>query len=136
MAFLALSEVTPVTHAVGNTIKRVVIIIASVFVFRNPLSQMGAIGSIVAIAGSVPCPIHSHIHIHSPFSHSQIYLLLCFLCPRFNSNVFISLLQKIYIYICTFIFSSSLSQYSALFPCKEHLCIKGYTLVESSGVRD
>ena len=30
------------THAVGNTIKRVVIILASVIVFKNPLTPLGA----------------------------------------------------------------------------------------------
>jgi solute carrier family 35 protein E1 len=51
VAFLALSEVAPVTHAVGNTIKRVVIILASVVAFRNPLSPAGALGSAVAVFG-------------------------------------------------------------------------------------
>ena len=53
VAFLALSEVAPVTHAVANTVKRVVIIIASVLVFRNPVSQLGAIGSAIAILGAM-----------------------------------------------------------------------------------
>jgi len=53
VAFLALSEVAPVTHAVGNTIKRVVIILASVVVFRNPLSGLGALGSAIAILGTL-----------------------------------------------------------------------------------
>jgi len=53
VAFLALSEVAPVTHAVGNTIKRVVIILASVVVFQNPLSGLGALGSAIAIAGTL-----------------------------------------------------------------------------------
>jgi len=53
VAFLALSEVAPVTHAVGNTIKRVVIILASVIVFQNPLSPLGALGSAVAVFGTL-----------------------------------------------------------------------------------
>jgi len=53
VAFLALSEVAPVTHAVGNTIKRVVIILASVIVFQNPLSPLGALGSAIAVGGCV-----------------------------------------------------------------------------------
>jgi solute carrier family 35 protein E1 len=53
VAFLALSEVAPVTHAVTNTVKRVVIILASVLVFRNPVSKLGAIGSGVAILGAM-----------------------------------------------------------------------------------
>jgi solute carrier family 35 protein E1 len=52
VAFLALSEVAPVTHAVANTVKRVVIILASVLVFRNPVSKLGAIGSALAIGGA------------------------------------------------------------------------------------
>ena len=34
VAFLALAEVAPVTHAVTNTVKRVVIILASILVFK------------------------------------------------------------------------------------------------------
>ena len=52
VAFLALSEVAPVTHAVTNTVKRVVIILASVVVFRTPVTPLGMIGSAVAIAGA------------------------------------------------------------------------------------
>lgn len=41
------------THAVGNTIKRVVIIVASVIAFNTPMSQGSIIGSSVAIAGTL-----------------------------------------------------------------------------------
>lgn len=50
-AFLALSSVHPVTHAVANTIKRVAVIVISVLWFRNPLTLTGALGSAIAIAG-------------------------------------------------------------------------------------
>jgi solute carrier family 35 protein E1 len=50
-AFLALSSVHPVTHAVANTIKRVAVIVLSVLYFRNPLTLTGAVGSAVAIFG-------------------------------------------------------------------------------------
>mmetsp|Transcript_6687 Transcript_6687/g.8749 ORF Transcript_6687/g.8749 Transcript_6687/m.8749 type:complete len:417 (+) Transcript_6687:335-1585(+) len=49
--YLALSNVHPVTLAVGNTMKRVFIIVASVIVFRNPISPKAAIGSAVGISG-------------------------------------------------------------------------------------
>jgi solute carrier family 35 protein E1 len=48
---LALDNVAPVTHALGNTIKRVVIIITSVLVFGTKMTTQGMIGSTVAIAG-------------------------------------------------------------------------------------
>lgn len=49
--YLALSNVHPVTLAVGNTMKRVFIILASVIVFRNPVSLQTAIGSAIGIGG-------------------------------------------------------------------------------------
>jgi len=53
VAFLALGKVNPVTHAVGNTIKRVVIIVASVIAFKTPMSRGSIIGSSIAIAGTL-----------------------------------------------------------------------------------
>ncbi|KAJ1457833.1 triose-phosphate transporter family-domain-containing protein [Pelagophyceae sp. CCMP2097] len=53
VAFLALGRVNPVTHAVGNTIKRVVIIIASVIAFKTPISGLGIVGSSIAILGTL-----------------------------------------------------------------------------------
>ena len=50
-AFLALSSVHPVTHAVANTIKRVAVIVVSVLYFRNPITLQGAAGSTIAIIG-------------------------------------------------------------------------------------
>lgn len=46
-------QVNPVTHAVGNTIKRVVIIVASVIAFKTPMSTGSIVGSSVAIAGTL-----------------------------------------------------------------------------------
>jgi len=53
VAFLALGKVNPVTHAVGNTIKRVVIIVASVIAFKTPMSTGSIIGSSIAILGTL-----------------------------------------------------------------------------------
>ena len=50
-AFIALSSVHPVTHAVANTIKRVAVIVISVLYFRNPLTASGVGGSTIAIIG-------------------------------------------------------------------------------------
>mmetsp|Transcript_2111 Transcript_2111/g.3870 ORF Transcript_2111/g.3870 Transcript_2111/m.3870 type:complete len:459 (+) Transcript_2111:88-1464(+) len=49
--YLALSNVHPVTLAVGNTMKRVFIMVASVLVFRNPVSLQAGIGSAIGISG-------------------------------------------------------------------------------------
>ena len=49
--YLALGSVHPVTLAVGNTMKRVFILVASVMVFHNPISVQAMIGSAVGIGG-------------------------------------------------------------------------------------
>jgi len=49
--YWTLSRVTPVTLAVGNTVKRVFIIVASVIVLGNEVGTKSIIGSSVAICG-------------------------------------------------------------------------------------
>ena len=51
VAFKALDSVHPITHAVANTVKRIVIIVTSVIVFQNPVTKANAIGSGIALAG-------------------------------------------------------------------------------------
>jgi solute carrier family 35 protein E1 len=51
MAFLCLDNVSPVSHALGNTLKRVFIILSSMVVFGNRMTLRGAIGSVTAIGG-------------------------------------------------------------------------------------
>mmetsp|Transcript_12012 Transcript_12012/g.28754 ORF Transcript_12012/g.28754 Transcript_12012/m.28754 type:complete len:426 (-) Transcript_12012:151-1428(-) len=53
VAFLALGKLDPVSHAVCNTMKRVVIIITAIFVFRNPVTGLGVLGSSIAILGTL-----------------------------------------------------------------------------------
>jgi len=52
-SFLALEKLSPVTHSVANTLKRVVIIVASCIVFKTPMSLLGGIGSGIAVAGTL-----------------------------------------------------------------------------------
>merc|ERR1719389_266503 len=53
VAFLALGKLDPVSHAVSNTMKRVVIIITSVVVFRTAVTPLGIAGSSIAILGTL-----------------------------------------------------------------------------------
>ncbi|XP_024973035.1 triose phosphate/phosphate translocator, non-green plastid, chloroplastic-like [Cynara cardunculus var. scolymus] len=51
VAYMILQRVSPVTHSVGNCVKRVVVIVSSIFFFRTPVSLINAIGTAVALAG-------------------------------------------------------------------------------------
>ncbi|XWS57950.1 hypothetical protein CRYUN_Cryun09bG0216900 [Craigia yunnanensis] len=48
----ALDEISPLTFSVGNTMKRVVVIVSTVLVFRNPVRPLNALGSGIAILGT------------------------------------------------------------------------------------
>lgn len=52
VAMKALKNVHPVTHAIGNTMRRVVIMLICIAVFHTPMSAAGAVGSAIAIGGS------------------------------------------------------------------------------------
>ncbi|CAL9767154.1 unnamed protein product [Musa acuminata subsp. burmannicoides] len=50
-SYMILAEVSPITHSVGNCVKRVVVIISSVLFFRTPVSPLNSIGTGVALIG-------------------------------------------------------------------------------------
>ncbi|KAI3444901.1 hypothetical protein Pfo_001566 [Paulownia fortunei] len=51
-SYEALDDISPLTFSVGNTMKRVVVIVATVLVFRNPVRPLNALGSAIAIFGT------------------------------------------------------------------------------------
>jgi len=51
VSYMILQRVSPVTHSIGNCLKRVIVIVASVIVFQNPMSRQNMLGTAVALAG-------------------------------------------------------------------------------------
>jgi len=51
VAMYTLDTVHPITHAVGNTIKRVILIVFSVIAFGTTMTTQSVVGSAIAIAG-------------------------------------------------------------------------------------
>lgn len=49
VAYMILQKVSPVTHSVGNCVKRVVVIVSSVIFFRTPVSPINALGKIAIL---------------------------------------------------------------------------------------
>uniref|UniRef100_A0A7S3B4Y5 Sugar phosphate transporter domain-containing protein n=1 Tax=Haptolina ericina TaxID=156174 RepID=A0A7S3B4Y5_9EUKA len=52
VAFIALNKVSPITHSIANTIKRVCIILTTVLIFGNKLTFLGTVGSTIAVLGT------------------------------------------------------------------------------------
>ncbi|KAL3833143.1 hypothetical protein ACJIZ3_007879 [Penstemon smallii] len=51
VSYMILQMVSPVTHAVGNSLKRVVVIVSSVIFFQTPVSPVNSLGTAMALAG-------------------------------------------------------------------------------------
>ena len=51
VSFKALNNLNPVSHALANTVKRIVIIVSSVIFFGETLTPIGTVGASLAIAG-------------------------------------------------------------------------------------
>ncbi|XP_061366825.1 phosphoenolpyruvate/phosphate translocator 1, chloroplastic-like [Gastrolobium bilobum] len=51
VSYMILQRVSPVTHSVGNSVKRVVVVVSSVIFFQTPVSPINALGTAIALAG-------------------------------------------------------------------------------------
>ncbi|KAK4269624.1 hypothetical protein QN277_022756 [Acacia crassicarpa] len=51
VSYMILQRVSPVTHSVGNCVKRVVVIVSSVLFFKTPVSPINALGTGIALSG-------------------------------------------------------------------------------------
>ncbi|XP_073273943.1 triose phosphate/phosphate translocator, non-green plastid, chloroplastic-like [Primulina huaijiensis] len=51
VSYMILQRVSPVTHSVGNCVKRVVVIVSSVLFFHTAVSPLNSIGTGIALAG-------------------------------------------------------------------------------------
>ncbi|XP_062116250.1 triose phosphate/phosphate translocator, non-green plastid, chloroplastic-like [Humulus lupulus] len=51
VSYMILQRVSPVTHSVGNCVKRVVVIVSSVIFFQSPVSLINSLGTGVALSG-------------------------------------------------------------------------------------
>ncbi|XP_057442937.1 triose phosphate/phosphate translocator, non-green plastid, chloroplastic-like [Lotus japonicus] len=51
VSYMILQRVSPVTHSVGNCVKRVVVIVSSVIFFQTPVSPVNAMGTALALTG-------------------------------------------------------------------------------------
>lgn len=60
LAFRALQHLHPVSHAVVNTLKRVVVILSSLAIFNTPVSSEGVLGTAIALAGVLVYSLAAH----------------------------------------------------------------------------
>nr|CAB3458134.1 unnamed protein product [Digitaria exilis] len=52
VSYMSLDEISPLTFSVGNTMKRISVIVASIIIFQNPVQPVNALGAAIAIFGT------------------------------------------------------------------------------------
>ncbi|XP_073003487.1 glucose-6-phosphate/phosphate translocator 2, chloroplastic-like [Typha latifolia] len=52
VSYMSLDEICPLTFSVGNTLKRICVIISSIVIFDTPILPINALGSAIAILGT------------------------------------------------------------------------------------
>jgi hypothetical protein len=57
VSYMILQRVSPVTHSIGNCLKRVIVIVASVIFFQNPMGRQNMIGAQLHPAWKTPSSV-------------------------------------------------------------------------------
>lgn len=52
VSYMSLDQISPLTFSVGNTMKRISVIVASIIIFQNPVKPVNALGAAIAILGT------------------------------------------------------------------------------------
>jgi solute carrier family 35 protein E1 len=52
VSYMSLNEISPLTFSIGNTMKRVSVIVASIIIFHTPVRPINGVGAFIAIFGT------------------------------------------------------------------------------------
>ena len=70
VSYMILQRVSPVTHSIGNCLKRIIVIVASVIFFKNPMSQQNMIGE---RCGAPPCVCPSFANARCVAANADVH---------------------------------------------------------------
>lgn len=61
VSYMSLDQISPLTFSVGNTMKRISVIVSSIIIFHTPVQPINALGAAIAILGTF---LYSQVHLH------------------------------------------------------------------------
>ncbi|QCD79719.1 cell division cycle 2-like [Vigna unguiculata] len=73
VSYMSLDQISPLTFSIGNTMKRISVIVSSILIFHTPIHPVNALGAAIAILGTF---LYSQVHFR--FSYSLISVSLHF----------------------------------------------------------
>jgi len=71
ISFSLLNQITALTYAVGNSIKRLIIIYCSILYFGNPVTRLNILGSVIAVFGVLLYSYERELHIKKKIKNSK-----------------------------------------------------------------
>ncbi|MFQ6658668.1 hypothetical protein Gotur_027824, partial [Gossypium turneri] len=69
VSYMSLDEISPLTFSVGNTMKRISVIVSSIIIFRTPVQPINALGAAIAILGTF---LYSQVSDHVNYKRGCI----------------------------------------------------------------
>jgi hypothetical protein len=77
VSYMSLDEISPLTFSIGNTMKRISVIVSSIIIFHTPVQPVNALGAAIAIFGTF---LYSQV---SPFSLCYLFMVSLLLDLKF-----------------------------------------------------
>ncbi|PHU21986.1 Glucose-6-phosphate/phosphate translocator 2, chloroplastic [Capsicum chinense] len=68
VSYMSLNEISPLTFSIGNTMKRISVIVSSIIIFQIPIQPVNALGAAIAILGTFLYSQYLPIQILREFS--------------------------------------------------------------------
>ncbi|MBA0859655.1 hypothetical protein Goshw_009303 [Gossypium schwendimanii] len=72
VSYMSLDEISPLTFSVGNTMKRISVIVSSIIIFHTPVQPINALGAAIAILGTF---LYSQVSDHVNYKRGCILVL-------------------------------------------------------------
>lgn len=70
VSYMSLDEISPLTFSIGNTMKRISVIVSSIIIFHTPVQPINALGAAIAILGTF---LYSQVFAHSLDELRMVY---------------------------------------------------------------
>ncbi|KAA8515483.1 hypothetical protein F0562_018906 [Nyssa sinensis] len=61
VSYMSLDQISPLTFSIGNTMKRISVIVSSIIIFHTPVQPINALGAAIAILGTF---LYSQVNCH------------------------------------------------------------------------
>ena len=107
VSYMSLNEISPLTFSIGNTMKRVTVIVSSIIIFHTQVRPINAVGAAIAIIGTF---LYSQV---LAWSHSDYvdemdcskpsceYVLECECSKSFGSCCGVWTVQTLFLTLCS-----------------------------------